>query len=717
MDTTLWFCTNCGAGNGLKEGVCFACEQKRDEEPAEDAPWILQDRFRIIGQVGRGGFGIVYRGVDMHHDNRPVAIKQITMQGLSTTEIIEATDAFHREVQLLSLLRHPSLPRIYARFTDADNWYIVMDFVQGETLEHYLARRSALASHGKALLPLEEILQISLQLSAILEYLHTRQPAVIFRDLKPSNIVRPGKDRLFLIDFGTARRYRPGQRKDTIPLGSPGYAAPEQYGRAQTTPRSDIYSLGALLHYMLSGDDPADNPFHFKALPSGASEAEGTLASLVMRMVEREENKRPARIQDISEQLQQLLDQQVGALPRGYQAQKLSRPPSVTSPSPWSTTPVMGQIQQMYSPGTSYQSQQKQSSQMSRRLILMVLGALGAGVAGNTIAALTTSHYSSRETRAPIPAEQQPISTGELARIVWSDNNKRLAFQYHDGTVRVVDATTSEYGLNAAGNELYTSKAPPSYNIALSPDGNLLAQVSASPYQVGVYNLSTQQTMPAVLLFPENQILNMAWSPDNQWLALSLDRPEKSLVLWNALGQHGEEIKLDSQTTSGFQGSLRWSPDGKRLFTSTASDTLEVWNVETQQHVARLTSDTAPIAAAWSPTSQQLAVTDAGRIQIHELQTTSLQARFHFSEMDTEIFQPVALSYSPQGQYLVAYYDELMQIWSTHTTPYELIYEEPIERIENIQAFALNWSSDGKTLLVASDDQIIESRQIPDIHP
>ncbi len=115
-------------------------------------------------------------------------------------------------------------------------------------------------------MPLDQVLRIGINLCYVLDYLHSRQPAVIFRDIKPANVMLTPEQRLYLIDFGVARQYKPGKLKDTIAFGSPGYAAPEQYGRAQTTPQADLYSLGALLHQMVTGQDPSLNPFHFPPL-------------------------------------------------------------------------------------------------------------------------------------------------------------------------------------------------------------------------------------------------------------------------------------------------------------------------------------------------------------------------------------------------------------------------------------------------------------------
>ena len=134
--------------------------------------------------VGKGGFGAVYQAEDVQRNDAPVAIKEINLGGLSSQEIIEATDTFNREVRLLSGLEHPNLPHIYDHFTDAEHWYLVMDFIEGETLEEYLD-----STPGKQL-PVNEVLDIGMQLCTVLHYLHTRQPPIIFRDVKPANIMR-----------------------------------------------------------------------------------------------------------------------------------------------------------------------------------------------------------------------------------------------------------------------------------------------------------------------------------------------------------------------------------------------------------------------------------------------------------------------------------------------------------------------------------------------
>jgi serine/threonine-protein kinase len=213
---------------------------------------ILQNRYRIVRQVGGGGMGTVYLAEDLRLPGRRCAVKEMSPAFLSPHDQSWAVPAFQREAHLLASLNHPNLAAVTDFFPEGGNWYLVMEFVEGETLARRLER-----SPGHRL-PLPEALPIIRQLCDVLEYLHTRQPPVIFRDLKPSNIMLTPEGRVKLIDFGIARFFKPGQRQDTVNLGTPGYAAPEQYGGlGQSDPRTDIYSLGVLLHQMVTGYDPA----------------------------------------------------------------------------------------------------------------------------------------------------------------------------------------------------------------------------------------------------------------------------------------------------------------------------------------------------------------------------------------------------------------------------------------------------------------------------
>ncbi len=263
--------------------------------------FLLNQRYHILSKVGEGGFGAVYKAEDTAFDNRLVAVKEMSDAGLSAQELAEASAAFKRETLLLAKLMHPNLPSIYDHFAEQGHWYVVMDFIEGETIETRLNQ----TPHGY--LPIAQVLEIGIQLCSVLDYLHTRQPPIIFRDLKPSNIILTSDGYIYLIDFGIARHFKPGKARDTIAFGSPGYAAPEQYGKTQTTPHADIYSLGVTLYQMLTGIDPTQTPFQFtplklpghQALPLG-------LDTLIMNMLELDETKRPDTMRIVKQELQRI---------------------------------------------------------------------------------------------------------------------------------------------------------------------------------------------------------------------------------------------------------------------------------------------------------------------------------------------------------------------------------------------------------------------------
>lgn len=213
---------------------------------------LLAGRYRIAEEIGSGGFSTVYRAVD-ESEFRQVAIKRIQLDQLSPRQIIDATETFNREIAMLAQFRSVSgIPAYYEHLTDAENWYLITQYIEGETLEDYL--HHAPSGH----LDERETIAFGLVLADLIQTLHKHNPPIIFRDLKPANVMLTPEKTFFLIDFGIARTFTPGKKKDTTPLGSPGYAPPEQYGSAQTDQRSDVYSLGVTLQTLYTGHDPLE---------------------------------------------------------------------------------------------------------------------------------------------------------------------------------------------------------------------------------------------------------------------------------------------------------------------------------------------------------------------------------------------------------------------------------------------------------------------------
>lgn len=256
-------------------------------------------RYAILKKVGQGGMGAVYKAQDCVLNKRIVAIKEMSQNGLAGQELQKAIAAFKHEAEILSRLKHQSLPHIYEQFEEEGRHYLVMEFIEGGTLDKILEKQYQT-------LPLDQVLNIGRQLCEVLSYLHAQQPPVIFRDLKPTNIMLDAHGQVYLIDFGIARLFKQGQLKDTTALGSAGYAPPEQYRHA-TSPRSDIYSLGATLHQMLTGDDPSEAPFQFQPF----SINNPPLEKLITSMVAVNEAHRPATVNEVLEVLNETMQASV----------------------------------------------------------------------------------------------------------------------------------------------------------------------------------------------------------------------------------------------------------------------------------------------------------------------------------------------------------------------------------------------------------------------
>jgi serine/threonine protein kinase len=316
--STSLFCDFCGAANEMQASYCCFCGRPLLEKIAVDqgasaepilvgssdgklaTDTLLHARYRIITPVGQGGMGTVYRALDTQLNERVVAVKELVVNDRSSQAGKEALAAFKHETRLLSGLQHPNLPGIFEQFEENERFYLVMTFLEGQTLEEILQR----SSFKK--LSLYEVLQIGQQLCEVLQFLHSQYPPIIFRDVKPANIMRTSAGKIYLIDFGVARQFKPGQKKDTVPFGSLGYAPPEQFGKAQTTPRSDIYSLGATLFQLLSGYEPDTTPLQLPQIRSLEPGVPFALATLITKMLDKDETKRPANMVIVQQKLQEV---------------------------------------------------------------------------------------------------------------------------------------------------------------------------------------------------------------------------------------------------------------------------------------------------------------------------------------------------------------------------------------------------------------------------
>ena len=222
----------------------------RNESGQLEPGTVLADRYQIERFLAGGGMGVVYVAQDQRLAERQVAIKEIFDRFTNPEERAQAIEYFHREADTLAQLTHPAIPAIFDRFGEGNCHYLVMDFVEGVNLEQEIAGLG-----GQ--LPESRVIEIGRELCDVLTYLHSFSPPIIYRDMKPGNVILRPDGRITLIDFGIARIFSP-QGKATL-IGTPGFAPPEQYS-GQVDERSDLYGLAATLHYILTGRDPEKYP-------------------------------------------------------------------------------------------------------------------------------------------------------------------------------------------------------------------------------------------------------------------------------------------------------------------------------------------------------------------------------------------------------------------------------------------------------------------------
>jgi len=511
MSTEPRYCPHCGAANAEENQLCFSCQSPLGHADPATSDVLLNGRYQLLTQVGSGGFGGVYRAVDTFEAGHIVAVKQINLRGLSTQEAIEATDGFNREVRLLSTLHHPNLPVIQNTFTDTENWYLVMDFIAGETLETYLKE------NGRPGLPLREVLEISLQLCTVLEYLHTRQPVIIFRDLKPGNVMRTFAGQIYLIDFGIARHFTPGQPRDTMPFGSPGYAAPEQYGKAQTTPQADIYSLGALIHHLLTGNDPAESPFRFSPLPMADSTKLGELDALIQRMVTTEPGERPGSIAEVKTVLQSLAN---------TIAERARRVSFADAPS----TPIWPAPAQVPA----------RSGLTRRRVFINTLKISGIVVGVGSVVGMCTivGTYLSvprvhgivaEPPPSPESARQQLIYRGHkgpITALSWSPDGTMVASGSTDNTVQVWRAADGALLYTLSG---YTDAVT---SISWATDRtNVIASAGNNDGTVQVWDALRDHR--DLIYHGDGRVLALSWKLDSPWIVSG--GTDEDIYIWNSV--------------------------------------------------------------------------------------------------------------------------------------------------------------------------------------
>ena len=549
---------------------------------------LIQNRYRIVRLLGSGGFGAVYLAEDVRL-GRAVAIKEMDVARLGPDERPIAEQLFEREARMLASLDHPGLTRVWDYFQIEQRAFLVMEYVPGQTLRELLIKRGG---------PLDEpfVIECAIQLCAVLHYLHTRRPQVIFRDLKPANVMvveqapeaspadPPQEPAFRLIDFGIARLFKPEQAGDTLIIGTPGYAPPEQYGQGQTDQRSDIYSLGATLHQLLSGQAPGSVP------PAPLSSVNPAVAPALARTISRATALDPAnRYQNVEELRQDLLaikrtPPPIGPRPEAARRPSAPKPPYVAAAKNTTQLPAP----------TRAPAPPKQSSSMPMiMIVLLILAVVGVG----TVALRAFSRLAGGGTSAPSPVPTVPPAAQEW---LLPGATGKIAFgQRTQGGFDIWVATLDGQPPRKITNDRL------SYSPAWTTDGARIGLTRERDIYIG----TPDNPLVERLDLAGRAARYPVWSPDGRRLAMATSNDgERSWQL--------TIVDLDSRQISfppGPQniGGIAWAPGRLIAFAAQpAPDQPQDIFVLDESGIARNITDTPEIEEdlpGWAPNGRQLA--------------------------------------------------------------------------------------------------------------
>ena len=307
-------CTNCYHTNRIDAKFCGGCGRTLPSQQRQPV-WgrqsfglgtgmlpsnsMINNRYLITQKIGQGGMGAVYKVVDTRGGHQTLALKEMSASAVDPDDRPQIVMQFAQEAVLLQRLSHPNLPYVTDKFSVDDRHYLVMEFINGRTLQQIL-------NDTQQPFPEPLVIHWTGQLCDVLSYLHNQTPKIIFRDLKPDNIMITIDNQVKLIDFGIVRFFKPGKTQDTILLGTPGYAAPEQHGTGQTDERSDVYSLGATLFHLLTAVEPRTHLFNLPPIRKINPGISPQLEQLILKATKNQLHERFASIQQVRTELLQL---------------------------------------------------------------------------------------------------------------------------------------------------------------------------------------------------------------------------------------------------------------------------------------------------------------------------------------------------------------------------------------------------------------------------
>lgn len=633
---------------------------------------LLRYRYRIICQLGSGGFGRTFLAEDTDKLNEPCVVKQLVSQFPGTKAWQKVNELFQEEAQRLQQLgEHPQIPALYAYFEQDNYLYLVQQLIIGQTLQQEIEQQGVFSE--------EKIWQLLSDLLPVLQFIHAHH--VIHRDLKPENIIRRQSDgKPVLIDFGVSKQLsataiaRPGTS-----IGSFGYASLEQMNIGDAYPASDLYSLGVTCFYLLTQIHPSqlwtekgyswvtDWRQYLKA--SISQKLERVLDKLLQKDFQQRYQHADEVLRDFNDRVQLSID------PATIETQL---PPSEIGSVKADTNP----LEQLLSRGKQLQFQRDRSHSLpalvpnkrfQKRLlaggIILLLGMVGYGYWYFNRISTIAGH------------------TGEVNTIDFSPDGQKFASGSDDTTMKIWNFRDRQELRTIEGHTNWV------YSLAISPDGQTI--VSGSKDNTAkVWHLNTGRELHS-LKGHTSYVVTVAISPDGQRFASG--SYDKTIKIWNL--KTGQELR----TLKGHAAevlSVAISPDGLKLVSGSTDRTIKIWNFNTGQEIATIRGHTGDVnSLAFSPNGQKLAsVSDDRTIKIWN-PNTGREIRTLMGHLADVNF----VAFSPDGRKIATGSDDkTIRVW-------DLITGETLATLRGHSApvWAVAFSPEGQTLVSGSADKKI----------
>jgi eukaryotic-like serine/threonine-protein kinase len=562
---------------------------------------LLNNRYRIVSILGQGGMGAVYRAND-ENVGIPVAVKE----NLFLTD--EYTRQFQREARILASMRHPGLPHVTDYFIiEGQGQYLVMDYIEGEDLRQRMERTGPLAER--------EAILIGISVLDALEHLHTRQPAIIHRDIKPGNIKVTPEGMAVLVDFGLAKVLQPGQATQTGARAmTPGYSPPEQYGTSRTDARSDIYSLGATLYATLTGTIPEDglNRMAGKSELTDIRELRPKINRRLAEIIEHAMEVEPDdRFQSADEYRQVLIE--CGEMAAYFRERPTLTPPPAEPPSGGngdhsSFEDRSGNLKRISRPSGRVRRARRQAALRFIITLLLVLTVVVIALAvafqpnlpGSVLAYFSSSPTQGASQAAP-PTDSPTLAPSATQTMAQEPLPS-------DGTPTI---TVTETRTPAPTLEPQETIPPSPSPTPIGGTGEIaFASERTGVMQIWVVDVATKQLRQ--ITNKRDGACQPSWSPDGLRMAfISPCQAKKEqyqgtgIYLINVDGSG--ETPLPSSPEGDFDPA--WSPDGKHIaFTSLRNGKAAIYimDLDTQAVNELSLSQYPDFQPSWSPTSRQL---------------------------------------------------------------------------------------------------------------